>query len=120
MAERPEVRGLPRFILGQSMGGAITLKVHLKDPYGWDGVILVAPMCKVSLNHLLALLSCIFLLVMIICIGFGNNSLLNTCLGIGVHRFVIGFLIIILLPVCPLVWSNGHVSLTWKAICRIG
>ncbi|EOY00151.1 PREDICTED: caffeoylshikimate esterase isoform X1 [Theobroma cacao] len=46
--ERPESRGLPFFILGQSMGGAVTLKVHLKDPQGWDGIILVAPMCKIS------------------------------------------------------------------------
>lgn len=46
--ERPEVRGLPRFILGQSMGGAVTLKVHLKQPDAWDGVVLVAPMCKIS------------------------------------------------------------------------
>lgn len=45
---RPEVRGLPRFILGQSMGGAVTLKVHLKQPDAWDGVVLVAPMCKIS------------------------------------------------------------------------
>ncbi|THG22959.1 hypothetical protein TEA_026183 [Camellia sinensis var. sinensis] len=45
---RPEVRGLPRFILGQSMGGAVALKVHLKEPREWDGVVLVAPMCKIS------------------------------------------------------------------------
>ncbi|KAK9277045.1 hypothetical protein L1049_006584 [Liquidambar formosana] len=45
---RPELRGLPRFILGQSMGGAVTLKVHLKEPREWDGVILVAPMCKIA------------------------------------------------------------------------
>ncbi|XP_028780488.1 caffeoylshikimate esterase-like [Neltuma alba] len=45
---RPELRGLPRFILGQSMGGAVTLKVHLKEPNNWDGVLLVAPMCKVA------------------------------------------------------------------------
>ncbi|CAL0307977.1 unnamed protein product [Lupinus luteus] len=45
---RPEVRGLPHFILGQSMGGAITLKVHLKEPNNWDGVMLVAPMCKIA------------------------------------------------------------------------
>ncbi|XP_061339462.1 caffeoylshikimate esterase-like isoform X2 [Gastrolobium bilobum] len=44
----PEVRELPRFILGQSMGGAIALKVHLKEPNNWDGVILVAPMCKIA------------------------------------------------------------------------
>ncbi|CAI0458300.1 unnamed protein product [Linum tenue] len=47
---RPEVRGLPSFILGQSMGGAVTLKLHLKDPSEWDGVILVAPMCRCEYN----------------------------------------------------------------------
>lgn len=30
------------------MGGAIALKVHLKEPQAWDGLILVAPMCKIS------------------------------------------------------------------------
>lgn len=45
---RPEVRGLPHFLLGQSMGGAVALKVHLKEPQNWDGVILVAPMCKIA------------------------------------------------------------------------
>ncbi|XP_031256266.1 caffeoylshikimate esterase [Pistacia vera] len=45
---RPEVRRLPHFILGQSMGGAVTLKVHLREPREWDGVILVAPMCKIA------------------------------------------------------------------------
>lgn len=48
---RPELRGLPHFLLGQSMGGAVALKVHLKEPLGWDGVILVAPMCKVSPSY---------------------------------------------------------------------
>ena len=47
-AGRPELNGLPHFILGQSMGGAVTLKIHLKEPKLWDGVVLVAPMCKVS------------------------------------------------------------------------
>ncbi|XP_030499966.2 caffeoylshikimate esterase [Cannabis sativa] len=46
--QRPELKGLPHFILGQSMGGAVTLKVHLKVPNEWDGVILVAPMCKIA------------------------------------------------------------------------
>ncbi|KAJ4709933.1 Caffeoylshikimate esterase [Melia azedarach] len=45
---RPELQNLPHFILGLSMGGAITLKVHLKEPHAWDGVILVAPMCKIA------------------------------------------------------------------------
>ncbi|XP_076956008.1 caffeoylshikimate esterase-like [Bidens hawaiensis] len=45
---RPEVRGMPRFLLAQSMGGAAALKVHLKEQREWDGLILVAPMCKIS------------------------------------------------------------------------
>lgn len=48
MTVRPDLRDLPRFILGQSMGGAVSLKVHLREPDDWDGMILVAPMCKVS------------------------------------------------------------------------
>lgn len=43
-----EVRELPHFLLGQSMGGAVALKVHLKQPKEWDGVVLVAPMCKIA------------------------------------------------------------------------
>ncbi|KAJ7943151.1 caffeoylshikimate esterase-like [Quillaja saponaria] len=45
---RPELRGLPKFILGQSMGGAVTLKALFKEPHEWDGVVLIAPMCKIS------------------------------------------------------------------------
>ena len=48
MTERPELQGLPRFIFGQSMGGAVALRTHLKEPDEWDGMILVAPMCRVS------------------------------------------------------------------------
>jgi caffeoylshikimate esterase len=29
------------------MGGAVALKIHLKQEKEWDGVLLVAPMCKV-------------------------------------------------------------------------
>ncbi|CAJ2648429.1 unnamed protein product [Trifolium pratense] len=47
---RPDMRELPRFLLGQSMGGAVSLKVHLKEPNNWDGVVLVAPMCKAVYN----------------------------------------------------------------------
>ncbi|KAI4381455.1 hypothetical protein MLD38_007525 [Melastoma candidum] len=46
--ERPEVRGLPCFLLGQSMGGAVALKVHLNRPYDWNGIVLVAPMCRIA------------------------------------------------------------------------
>ncbi|KAL3501724.1 hypothetical protein ACH5RR_036173 [Cinchona calisaya] len=45
---RPEIIGLPRFIFGQSMGGAVALKSLLKDPNEWDGIMLVAPMCKIA------------------------------------------------------------------------
>ncbi|XP_051146286.1 caffeoylshikimate esterase [Andrographis paniculata] len=48
MKSRPEIRGLPFFIFGQSMGGAIALKALLKAPNEWDGIVLVAPMCKIS------------------------------------------------------------------------
>ncbi|XP_059670583.1 caffeoylshikimate esterase isoform X2 [Cornus florida] len=46
--ENPEFRGLPSFLFGQSMGGAVALKVHLKEPNSWNGAILVAPMCKIA------------------------------------------------------------------------
>lgn len=46
--ENPDLRDLPRFLLGQSMGGAVALKVHLKQPEFWNGAILVAPMCKIA------------------------------------------------------------------------
>lgn len=46
--ENPELRDLPRFLLGQSMGGAVALKVHLKQPEFWNGAVLVAPMCKIA------------------------------------------------------------------------
>ncbi|CAL0299132.1 unnamed protein product [Lupinus luteus] len=46
--ENPEFRSLPSFLFGQSMGGAVVLKMHLKQPNAWDGAILVAPMCKIA------------------------------------------------------------------------
>lgn len=48
LTARPDLRELPRVLLGQSMGGAVSLKVYLKEPNNWDAVMLVAPMCKVS------------------------------------------------------------------------
>ncbi|CAN6293972.1 unnamed protein product [Urochloa humidicola] len=44
----PQHRGLPSFLFGQSMGGAVALKVHFKQPNEWNGAILVAPMCKIA------------------------------------------------------------------------
>lgn len=47
-AELEEYRGKSRFLYGESMGGAVALLLHRKDPAFWDGAVLVAPMCKVS------------------------------------------------------------------------
>jgi alpha-beta hydrolase superfamily lysophospholipase len=38
---------LPRFLLGESMGGAVALLLHRARPSYWTGAVLVAPMCKV-------------------------------------------------------------------------
>lgn len=44
----PQYLGLPSFLYGESMGGAICLLIHFADPEGYKGAILVAPMCKIS------------------------------------------------------------------------
>ncbi|KAJ8761295.1 hypothetical protein K2173_001351 [Erythroxylum novogranatense] len=48
--ENTDYSGLPSFLFGQSLGGAVALKVHLKQPNAWTGAILVAPMCKFTDN----------------------------------------------------------------------
>lgn len=45
--ERSENKGLPCFLYGESMGGAVALKA-MKNSSMWDGAILVAPMCKIA------------------------------------------------------------------------
>lgn len=45
---RPEFKKLPCFLFGESMGGAVSLKAHLKQPEAWNGAVLVAPMCKIA------------------------------------------------------------------------
>ncbi|KAH6799734.1 hypothetical protein C2S51_036218 [Perilla frutescens var. frutescens] len=45
---REEYREKRRFLYGESMGGAVALLTHKKDPRFWDGAVLVAPMCKIS------------------------------------------------------------------------
>ena len=40
-----------RFLYGESMGGAVALLLHKKDPPFWHGALLVAPMCKVINLH---------------------------------------------------------------------
>lgn len=47
---QPEYEGLPCFLFGESMGGAVALKIHLKQPNVWDGAVLLAPMCKIADN----------------------------------------------------------------------
>ncbi|KAJ1379537.1 Serine aminopeptidase, S33 [Sesbania bispinosa] len=44
--EQKEYQHLPSFLLGESMGGAIALKIHFKQPTAWDGAALIAPLCK--------------------------------------------------------------------------
>eukprot|EP00249_Psilotum_nudum_P014196 c24712_g1_i1 orf=313-1515(+) len=43
-------QGTPSFLFGQSMGGAVALKMHFKQPTAWNGAVLVAPMCKIGDN----------------------------------------------------------------------
>uniref|UniRef100_A0ACD5WWT6 Uncharacterized protein n=3 Tax=Avena sativa TaxID=4498 RepID=A0ACD5WWT6_AVESA len=39
---------LPRFLLGESMGGAVALLLHRLRPTYWTGAVLVAPMCRIT------------------------------------------------------------------------
>lgn len=44
-----EYKKKKRYLYGESMGGAVALLLHKKDPKFWNGAVLVAPMCKVIL-----------------------------------------------------------------------
>ncbi|KAH9767902.1 Hydrolase 4 domain-containing protein [Citrus sinensis] len=48
ICERGENKGKMRFLLGESMGGAMALLLHRKKPDYWSGAILAAPMCKIA------------------------------------------------------------------------
>ncbi|KAL5232498.1 hypothetical protein ABZP36_031274 [Zizania latifolia] len=48
ICDMEEYRNKNRFLYGESMGGAVALLLHRKDPAFWDGAVLVAPMCKIS------------------------------------------------------------------------
>ncbi|XP_008776304.2 caffeoylshikimate esterase-like [Phoenix dactylifera] len=48
VCERQENKKKQRFLLGESMGGAVVLLLHRKEPTYWNGAILVAPMCKIA------------------------------------------------------------------------
>ncbi|XP_010554569.1 PREDICTED: caffeoylshikimate esterase [Tarenaya hassleriana] len=45
MGENPKKK---KFLMGESMGGAVALLLHRKNPEFWDGAILLAPMCKIA------------------------------------------------------------------------
>lgn len=51
-AEKEENVKRMRIIMGESMGGAVVLRLHRKKPNYWDGGVLVAPMCKVIEHYL--------------------------------------------------------------------
>jgi alpha-beta hydrolase superfamily lysophospholipase len=48
--EKKEFKDLPFFLMGESMGGAVALKTQFRKPETWDGAVLIAPMCKVSIR----------------------------------------------------------------------
>jgi alpha-beta hydrolase superfamily lysophospholipase len=48
ICEKKENKGKMRYLLGESMGGAVILLLHRKNPQFWDGAILAAPMCKIA------------------------------------------------------------------------
>lgn len=48
ICEKEENKNKLRILLGESMGGAMVLRLHRKKPDFWDGGVLVAPMCKIS------------------------------------------------------------------------
>jgi alpha-beta hydrolase superfamily lysophospholipase len=45
-----------RFLYGESMGGAVVLHIHRKEPQEWNGATLQAPMCKVQFHLISRLL----------------------------------------------------------------
>ncbi|KAJ1688639.1 hypothetical protein LUZ63_012794 [Rhynchospora breviuscula] len=48
VSDRPEYKTKQRYLLGESMGGAVALLLHRKHPSFWHGAVLVAPMCKIA------------------------------------------------------------------------
>ncbi|CAL5345995.1 hypothetical protein CsSME_00030552 [Camellia sinensis var. sinensis] len=46
--QNPQFQNLPKFLSGESLGGAICLLIHFKNPSSFNGAILMAPMCKIS------------------------------------------------------------------------
>ncbi|KAA8515309.1 hypothetical protein F0562_018461 [Nyssa sinensis] len=46
--QNPQFQNRPTFLYGESMGGAICLLIHFRNPKSFNGAILIAPMCKIS------------------------------------------------------------------------
>lgn len=46
--EKEEYKDKPRFLYGESMGGAVALLIHRREPTMWNGAVLIAPMVKIS------------------------------------------------------------------------
>jgi len=46
--QNSELGKVPRFLFGESMGGAICVLMHLRNLGDFNGAILIAPMCKLS------------------------------------------------------------------------
>ncbi|RRT83894.1 hypothetical protein B296_00015938 [Ensete ventricosum] len=50
VCERSENKKKARYLLGESMGGAVVLLLHRREPPYWNGAVLIAPMCKIRSN----------------------------------------------------------------------
>ena len=49
LASLPPSRGeIPFFLIGESMGGAVSILAASSGKFGFDGVLLVAPMCAIA------------------------------------------------------------------------
>lgn len=48
ICEKKENTKKTRIIMGESLGGAVVLRLHRLKPEFWDGAILIAPMCKIA------------------------------------------------------------------------
>lgn len=46
--QKSQLENLPKFLFGESMGGAISLLINFRNPNFFNGAILIAPMCKIS------------------------------------------------------------------------
>ncbi|CAI7750853.1 unnamed protein product [Closterium sp. NIES-53] len=45
---KPDSAGLPSFVYGESLGGAIAMTVALRDPDSWTGLVMVSPMLRIK------------------------------------------------------------------------